>query len=305
MDKKQRASIFAIISVLILALVKFFSGWYTNSIAILSSALDNLQDIFISTLNFFAIRKACMPPDKNHRYGHGKVEDLSAFFESLIILMTGIYVIYKAIIRFYNDEPLRSPELAIFVMIISFFWSLIVAHYLKKVGEKTNSPALKADSLHYLSDVYSNGGVILSIIFSFYFGYKILDPITGIVIGLIIIFSSFSIFKDGILALTDTKVTDEIHEKIEKIISTMPYPYAGYHKLRTRTSGSRKYIDFHLLVCRKSSLENAHSLSEKIEKEIDLELSNTDVTTHLEPCPFICDLTEETCRAKKMGIVKW
>lgn len=246
-----------------------------------------------------------MPPDKNHSYGHGKVEDISAFFESLIILATGIFIIYKAVFRFFREEPIKSANIAIFVMTVSFFWSFIIAYYLRKTGEKTNSPALKADSLHYLSDVYSNGGAILAILLSYYFGYKIFDPLIGIIIGIIVLSSSISIFKDGILALTDSQIKDETREKLDSIISNMPYPYAGYHKLRTRSSGSKNYIDFHLLICRNADLESAHNLSEFLEKDIEKNLINTDVTTHLEPCPFICDLSIETCRAKKMGIVKW
>lgn len=305
MEKKEKASIFAIFSVLILAILKFIIGFYSNSIAVLSSALDNFQDILISSLNFFAIRKASMPPDKNHSYGHGKVEDISAFFESLIISATGIYIVYKAFLRFFSQDNIKSPELAIFIMLLSLLWSLIISYYLKKTGEKTGSPALKADSLHYKSDVYSNGGAIIGIILSYYFNLKFFDPLIGIIIGIIVLYSSFPVFKEGLLALTDSQVDYETRKIIDNIINDLPYPYAGYHKLRTRSSGGKKYIDFHLLVCRKANLEYAHNLSEIVEKEIENNLKNTDVTTHLEPCPFLCKLTADTCRAIKMGIVKW
>jgi len=85
----------------------------------------------------------------------------------------------------------------------------------------------------------------------------------------------------------------------------MPYPYAGYHRLRTRSSGGKKHIDFHLLTCRKSSIEEAHRLSDMLENQIENRIKDTDIIIHLEPCPYICELTEETCRVKKMGIVNW
>ncbi len=305
MDRKQRASLFAISSVFVLSIIKFSIGLYSNSVAVISSALDNFQDIFMSSVNYFAIRKAAMPPDKNHKFGHGKFEDLSSFFVSLVILLTGIFVIYKALVQFLKKEPLKSPSVAIAIMVLSFFWSFIIAYYLKRVGEKTDSPALKSDSIHYLTDVYSNGGAIVAIILSSYLGYHIFDPLIGIIIGLIILFSSISIFKEGIVSLTDMEIKDELKQEIDKIITDMPYPYAGYHRLRTRTSGGKKHIDFHLLTCRRSSIEEAHNLSDRIEEEIESKIKNTDIVIHLEPCPYTCELTVETCRVRKMGIVKW
>ncbi|MCX7769512.1 MAG: cation diffusion facilitator family transporter [Proteobacteria bacterium] len=300
MEIKQRASLTAIISAFFLALGKFIIGLYSGSMAVITSALDSFLDIFMSTINYLAIRKAEMPPDKNHLYGHGKVEDLASIVQSLFILFTGSFIIFKSFEKIFKGADVFYTKWDITIMILSIFVSFFISRYLNKVGEATNSNALKADALHYSSDLYSNTGVLIAILLSQITGRTFFDFLLAIIIGIVIIFSAFGILKQGVYNLSDISLSKDMERDIDKIIEEMPMPYAGYHKLRTRTSGSRKFIDFHLLVCRKASIEEAHEMADSIEEKISNRFGNMDIIIHIEPCPYDCDFTEENCRVLKM-----
>lgn len=300
MDLKKKASITAIVLASFLSVSKFIIGFASGSMAVLTSGLDSLLDIFMSSINFLAIRKADMPPDRNHLYGHGKVEDLSAILQSVFILISGSVVIYKSVDRFIKNTPINYSYFDLLVMGLSIFVSFFISRFLYKVGKKTNSKALQADALHYSSDLYSNSGVFLSIIVSYITGKTYFDYLIAIVIGGVIFFSAFKILKQGIYGLTDISLSEDLKRKIDQIIEEMPMPYAGYHKLRTRSSGSKRFIDFHLLVCRKASIDEAHEMANMVEQKILETIGDVDVLIHIEPCPYTCDMTEDTCRVLKM-----
>lgn len=300
MDLKQKASSTAIFCASILALGKFISGIFSGSMTVISSGLDSLLDIFMSFINFLAIRKAEMPPDKNHLYGHGKVEDLAAILQSLVIMVTGIIIINKAIEKYMIKAAIIYTMWDFLIMLISLIFSFFISRFLHRIGKITNSNTLKADALHYASDLYSNSGGIIAILLTFFTGKTFFDLIFAVIIGIFIIFSASKILKSGIYGLSDVSLSENIKKQIESIIDNMPLPYAGYHRLRTRSSGSRFYIDFHLLVCRKATVDEAHELANKIEQLIVDKIGHIDVLTHIEPCPYTCNMTEDTCRVLKM-----
>jgi cation diffusion facilitator family transporter len=273
--------------------------------AVITSALDSILDIFMSTINYLAIKKAEMPPDKNHLYGHGKVEDLASIIQSLFILFTGIFIIYKSLEKIFIKAVVLYSNWDISIMILSITVSFFLSKYLNKIGDKTNSNVLKADALHYSSDLYSNTGVLIAIILSQLTGKTYFDFFIAIIVGIMIIYSAFGILKQGIYNLSDISLSDTIKEEIDRIIEEMPLPYAGYHKLRTRTSGSKRFIDFHLLICRKASIEQAHEMADRIEEKIHKLLDNMDIVIHIEPCPYDCDFSEENCRVVKMRKIKY
>jgi ferrous-iron efflux pump FieF len=304
MDIKQKASLFAIASAAILAIGKFSAGLISGSMAVMSSGLDSLLDVFMSGMNFFAIRKAAEPADHEHQYGHGKAEDLAAIIQSLVIVFSGAAIIYTAIEKFLNKETIAYSGLDIGVMVFSLVSTIAVSTVLKVVGKKTGSRALMADALHYTSDFYSNSAAIVAIVLTYYTGMTYFDLLFAVAIGLIIIFSAIKIFRDGLSGLMDTSIPEKIETEIRDVIDAMPFPYAGYHKLRSRLSGNKKYLDFHLLICRKALIEEAHNLAEAIELKINEKLQQVDITIHIEPCRKECQLTDETCVVMKMKLQK-
>ncbi|HMK64967.1 MAG TPA: cation diffusion facilitator family transporter [Thermodesulfobacteriota bacterium] len=295
MDIKQKASLFAILSASLLALSKFLVGMLSGSMAVVSSGLDSLLDVFMSGMNFLAIKKAAEPPDGSHHYGHGKVENLAAIAQSLVIILTGLFILFESGRKFYLKEKIVYSPYDLAVMALSLVFSFFISTILRRVGRKTDSSTLLADALHYTSDLYSNSAAILAIVLTFYTGLALYDLLFSVIIGLIIIFSALRIFWCGIQGAMDTSIPESLEQEMKGIIRSMSYPYAGYHKLRTRLSGSRKYVDFHLLLCRRLQLEEAHERTSHLENSIKEKIPNTDVVIHAEPCSQECDLTDDTC----------
>jgi ferrous-iron efflux pump FieF len=297
---KQKASLVAITSATILAVCKFAVGLSSGSMAVMSSGLDSMLDVFMSFMNFLAIKKADDPPDRNHHYGHGKVEDIAAIIQSLVIMFTGSVIIYSAVLKFIRKDLIQYSIYDTGVMVLSLLFSYFISRELNRVGEKTGSNTLKADALHYSSDLYSNSAALAAIIITYFTGMDFFDLSFAIVIGVFIIFSATKILKAGILGLTDASVPEEVKNQIELIIDKMELPYAGYHKLRTRMAGSKKYTDFHMLICRRASVDEAHSMADAVEKEIIEKIKSIDVLIHIEPCPYTCEMNDETCRILKI-----
>lgn len=299
MDIKQKASIFAILSAAMIAIGKFIAGLASGSMALIASALDSMLDVFMSSMNLFAIRIASMPADVNHQYGHGRIEDLTAIGQSLVVGGSSIIIVYKTVERFLQGATIKYTGLEILVMAISLLLSIMVSMVLKRVGERTDSNALIADALHYRSDIYSNLGVILAIILTYKTQMVVFDLVFAAIAAILILISVIKIMKGGITGLMDVSLPARIQMDIERLIKAMPLPFAGYHHFRSRISGGNKYIDFHLLVCRKASIDEAHRVAEEVERNIKRYTKRVDIITHIEPCEYPCDMTDETCVVKK------
>jgi ferrous-iron efflux pump FieF len=298
MDIKQKASLFAILSASALAVSKFFVGLVSGSLAVMSSGLDSLLDVFMSTMNLFAIRKAAKPADHEHQYGHGRTEDLAAIIQATVIIATGGTIIYKAVEKFLRKGAITYSGFDLGVMLLSLAFSIAISQVLRKVGKKTGSNTLLADALHYTSDLYSNSAAIVAIIVTYYTGIVYFDLLFSVIVGVIIVFSALNILRRGLCGLMDTRIPEKAEKEIREVIDKTPYPYAGYHKLRSRLVGSKKYVDLHLLICRKVHVDEAHELATTVEDEIKAKARPIDVVIHIEPCAYECDLTETTCTVK-------
>ena len=296
MEIKQKASLFAIISASILALSKFAVGLISGSMAVAASGLDSLLDVIMSGMNFFAIKKAAEPADLDHQYGHGKAEDIAAVIQSFVIIFTGIVIFHNVIDKFLHKEVITYSIFDLGVMILSLAFSAGISTVLRRIGNKTGSNPLKADALHYTSDLYSNSAAIAAIIITYYTNITYFDYLFALITGFIIIFSAIKILKAGFLGLMDTRIPEPIEKEIESIIEKTPYPYAGYHKFRSRFAGNKKYVDFHLLICRKANIDESHKLASEIEHELENNIETIDVVIHIEPCSYDCDLTDLTCK---------
>jgi divalent metal cation (Fe/Co/Zn/Cd) transporter len=222
----------SVLTALGLAILKLITGILTGSLAVLTSAIDSLLDILMSGINLMAIHHAEQPADERHPYGHGKFESLATIFQALVIAVSGCWIIYEAVQRMIEASPIKQTGIGIIVMSISTVASFMISRHLRRVAKETDSSALKADSLHFSMDVYTN---------------------LALLIGL-------------------SLINDHKHELF------------GYHNLRTRRAGSQKLIDFHLTVCKHLSVEEAHDITDYIEKKIGDEIIGTDVTIHVEPC---------------------
>ncbi|MCI0500899.1 MAG: cation diffusion facilitator family transporter [Epsilonproteobacteria bacterium] len=270
----------------ILTLVKLTIGIFSGSVAILASAVDSVLDLFVSIFNYFAISNSEKPADQYFNYGRGKIEALASVIEGTIITISGLFLLYQATIKYINGGTSQYSDLSIIVMIISLIITIMLVIYLNKIAKDTNNMVIKADALHYKTDVYSNLAVLISLIGVYLTKNEIIDIVVGGGIAIYIIYSAYELIKNGVLVLLDRALDDEIIEKINAILeSEKESEINDYHFLKTRTAGNTNFADVHLVFDCVISLLEAHRISDKIEEKI-MKLDTTKewvINIHLDP----------------------
>jgi len=299
---RLRTARFSLGSAVTLCLLKFVVGLVSGSLGVLASALDNVADIFMSTVNFLSIRKAMDPADESHPYGHGKVETMATLFQGGVIALTGAGVVWEAVRRLREG---RAPvgigiDAGILVMVFSVAASWFVSGRIRKAGEATGSSALSADALHFRTDVWSGTGILLSLVLYRFTGWKWLDPGVALAVGIYIFAAALPILGAAVQDLLDRGLPRETVETIVRIIEGHRPMVVEWHDLRTRRSGSEKHVDFHVVVCREQSLEDAHRVADHLEHEIREALGHAHVVTHIDPCEVECPGVHECTRVKGM-----
>ncbi|SKB32623.1 cation diffusion facilitator family transporter [Malaciobacter marinus] len=267
MTLQKKATLVSSSVAALLTLIKLIIGITSGSVAVLASAVDSVLDMFVSIFNYFAISNAEKPADKTFNYGRGKIEALASVIEGTIITLSGIFLLYQAIKKAYTNEVSQYLNISLTVMIISLIITISLVLYLNFVAKKTNNMVIKADALHYKTDVYTNVAVLVSLVLVNLTGYEIVDAIVGGCIALFIIYSAFELIKDGVLILLDRAVDDEIVKSIENIIRTTQ-KVNTYHLLKTREAGSQTFVEVHLVFDCLITLMDAHRTSDKIEEQI-------------------------------------
>ena len=299
---RQRTARFSLGSAVALCLLKFAVGIVSGSLGVLASALDNVADIFMSAVNLLAIRKAMDPADEDHPYGHGKAETLSTLFQGGVIALTGAGVVWEAVRRLRIGA---APEgfgldVGILVMLFSMVASWFIAARIRKAGETAGSTALAADSLHFRMDVYTGGGILFSLLLYRATGWKWLDPGVALAVGVYILSAAVPLLKGAVEDLMDHQLPAETVGRVTAIIEAHRPMVVDWHDLRTRRSGSEKQVDFHVVVCRNHSLEEAHRVADHLEMEIREMLGNAHVVTHIDPCETECPGADACARVKGM-----
>jgi cation diffusion facilitator family transporter len=267
---------------------------------VLSSAVDNLADILMSGVNFLSIRKAMDPADENHPYGHGKVETLGTLFQGVVIGIIGGWIVLEGIRRLRVGATIGLVDLSLAVMAVSAVASWFIAEKIRKAGIASGSPALQADSLHFRTDVYSSGGIFASLILIRLTGWRWIDAVVGLAVGVYIAAAALKLLWDAAHDLADRGLPPETVESIARIIDEHRPMVLAWHDLRTRRSGSEKHVDFHVVVCREYSLEDAHRVADHLEHDIGKLLGNAHVVTHIDPCDLECPGRQECARVKGM-----
>jgi ferrous-iron efflux pump FieF len=267
-----------------LTVLKLATAAATGSLAVLSSGIDSLLDILMSGGNYLAIRQAEQPPDPKHPFGHGKFETVATIFQSLLIALSGCWVLFESVRRLLRGTELTRLEEGIGVLLISSVVSWKISRYLKATARKTDSSALKADSLHFSMDVYTNLALMAGLAVIFWLKITWLDPALSILVGCYILFEAVRLIRHGMGDILDEQLPESIREEITRLLEAHRSSLLDYHRLRTRRAGSQKIIDFHLTVCRHLTVEESHRITDHLEKRIREKIPGTDVTIHVEPC---------------------
>ena len=284
MTLQKKATIVSSSVAAFLTLMKFAVGLLSGSVAVLASAVDSILDMFVSLFNYFAITNSEKPADDEFNYGRGKIEALASVIEGVIISMSGLFLLYTAVKKYFSGETSSYLDVSLIVMIISLFITIGLVAYLNAVAKKTNNMVIKADALHYKTDVWVNGAVLFSIVAVYLTGYEIVDILVGAAISIYIIYSAYELIKEGILVLLDRALEDEISEKIIDIIHNEKV-VNDHHFLKTRTAGNDNFVEVHLVFDCLISLMEAHKASDRIEEKITTldKTKNWVINIHMDP----------------------
>ncbi|MCX6051318.1 MAG: cation diffusion facilitator family transporter [Campylobacterales bacterium] len=268
----------------VLVLIKMTVGIFSGSIAVLASAIDSFLDLTVSLFNYFALNNAEKDPDELFHFGRSKLEPLAAVVEGTIISFSALFVLYEALQKFVHNEPMQHIRESVMVMIASFVITACLVFFLNYVAKKTKNMVIKADALHYKTDLFSNGSVLIALVLISYTGEQFIDPILGIGIALYMIYSSIPIIKEGVLMLLDAAIPEEDIQKIQKVIEEEP-EITTYHDLKTREAGSHVFITVHAVFHIKISLYDAHLISDRVEAKLKkiFEHKKTHILIHMDP----------------------
>ncbi|RXK01874.1 cation-efflux pump [Arcobacter sp. CECT 8989] len=267
MTPQKKATVVSSSVAAILTLIKLVVGIASGSVAVLASAIDSVLDMFVSIFNYFAISNSEKPADKHFNYGRGKIEALASVIEGTIICISGLFLLYQAIKKAINGETSQYLEMSLIVMTISIVITVSLVIYLNRVAKQTGSMVIKADALHYKTDVYTNAAVFVSLILVNFTGIELIDVIVGGGISLFIIYSAYELIQDGVLVLLDRAVDEEIVKEIVQIIKNEE-KVNTHHLLKTREAGSQTFVEVHLVFDCVITLMDAHRVSDKIEENI-------------------------------------
>lgn len=266
----------------LLILVKFVAWLTTDSIAMLSTLVDSLLDIGASLVNLFALRHALTPPDREHRFGHGKAEPLAALGQSTFIAGSAVFLIVQAGYRLYHPVPVVNSEVGIAVMLFAIVATFALTRYQAHVVRKTGSLAIQADSLHYLGDLLTNLAVIVALLLASQLGWILADPLFGLAIAIFIVFNAWQIAKGALNMLMDRELPDSDRQRIKDIVSRHP-GVIDLHDLRTRASGPMLFIQLHLELDGRMSLLDAHAIADAVEAEVRDAFPGAEVLIHQDP----------------------
>ncbi|MFJ3388550.1 MULTISPECIES: cation diffusion facilitator family transporter [Lysinibacillus] len=283
MVNSSKIAFLSVLSNSTVVILKIIVGLFTGSVAIVSEAIHSLLDLLASFIAFLSVRISSKPADKEHPYGHGKVENISGTIETLLIFVAGIWIIYECIHKIIAPTPIKLPVLGILVMLFGALINFFVSKIVYRTAKNTNSVAMKSNALHLLTDVYTSLGVALSLLIVHLTGWYILDPIIGILLASYIMMEAFKLMKETFPPLMDARLSMEEEEQIIQIIESFKEEYIEYHDFRTRRSGAEEYIDFHLVVASNESIETVHNLCDRIEEKINTHFHQANILIHLEP----------------------
>ena len=289
----------SLIVVIGLTVLKVAVAVITGSISIFAQAADSFFDLFAVAITFFAVGIAAKPADEEHPFGHGKVEDIAAIVQAVLILTVGGLIIYSAIRRIITGVTVELTEIGIGVMLVSIIASIFLSRHLLKVSQATGSIALEANARNIAADVYSAAGVLVGLAAVRFTGLSILDPIVALVVALFILKIAYDILRKSFGGLIDVRLPQAEEDEIRSCIMEHGGELVGFHELRTRRAGNQRFIEFHLVMPKNASVEEAHRVCDHLEQEIENRLQHTSVTIHVEPCSTECDQCSVSCSLRR------
>lgn len=278
----QRATVAAVLVAAVLVALKAAVYWTTDSVAMLGTLLDSLLDGAASLLNLVAVRASLMPPDKEHRFGHGKAEALAGLGQSIFIFGSAGYLAYEGVSRLIEPKPVEATGAGIAVVVVAILLTLGLVAYQRRVVKQTGSLAIEADSIHYRGDLFMNLSVIAALLLSGYFGLHRADAVFGLVIACLIGWSAGKIVVNALAQLMDREFSEEERDRIKQIVRSHE-EVLNLHELKTRRAGIYSFIQFHIELDGAMSLHDAHEITDAVENEVREAFPGSEVIIHQDP----------------------
>lgn len=282
MDTLKVARLSLLTGILVFGL-KSYAYLLTGSVALYSDALESIVNIVAASVAFIALWVSSQPEDRNHPYGHTKAEYFSAIFEGTLIIVAAIAIIYEASERLISPIPLHSIGMGMLVSLIASAINGLLASHLIWAGRKENSPALKADGLHILSDVITSVGVLIGVGLAWLSGWWILDPLLAFVVAFNILWMGWRVLRESVGGLMDEGMTEEELADLNAIIAEQMKGALEVHQLKTRRAGTMVFVEFHLVVPAEMTVKVAHDICDNIETALCRRLSKAEIVIHIEP----------------------
>jgi ferrous-iron efflux pump FieF len=279
---RRRAAAASLSLAVFLSLVKLLAAVVTGSLAVLSSLIDSLADVFASAITFATVRIAQRPPDRGHRFGHGKAESLSALAQAGLVAGSAGYVLLDAVQRLATPRATQATSVGVLVMLLAMVLTAGLIAYQRHVIQRTGSQAIAADRLHYTADLATNSAVVLSLLLSGLGGLSWIDPIIAGGIAAYLLWQAVRIGHGAVNTLMDRELPTAERERIKGLIRAHP-EVAGLHDLRTREAGGTRFIELHIELDGDMPLREVHDITDALEAEVGSVFPDCEIIIHPEP----------------------
>lgn len=298
---REGAVVLAMVVIVCLIVLKVTVSIISGSVSIFAQAADSFLDIFSIAITFIALRMSVTPADDEHPFGHGKAEGFAALIQAALVLGAGGFIVYSAIQRIIHSIPLELNE-GMVVMLISIIASFFLSRHLRRVARATGSSAIDASARNISADVYSAAGVLLGLVVVRITNLVVLDPIIALIMAGFVLKAGYDITVRAVHELADYALPKEDQETLNNCLREHNTLLVDFHAVRTRRSGSGRFIDLHIVMPRNYDVERAHAICDHLELDIKDRIANSNVIIHQEPCNhgycircFIqnCDLRSE------------
>jgi len=280
--RKLKAASFSIGVNAFLIIMKSSVAFLTGSLAILAELAHSFFDMLASVLAYLGIKKASEPADTEHHYGHEKFENLSSFAQTVLIMVTSIFIIYEASLRIISPRIIESTELGLIVMAATIGIDYFVSRYLHRASRQYGSSALEADAYHFTTDLWGAIAVIVGLGFVLA-GFPVFDSIAAIIVAVLMLWISFKLGRKSINALMDISPSGPIMERISAVVSSTP-GVKGFHNLKARHAGNKLLIEMHIKVQPHLSVRKGHYIGHSVKRRLMKDIPEIkEVTVHVEP----------------------
>jgi len=296
-SQKQKTGVatLSVVSNTTLVVLKLIVGLMIGSVSVISEAIHSGVDLLAAIIALFAVKTSGVPADKEHPFGHGKVENVSGTVEALLIFLAAGWIVYEAVMKLLHPRHMEDAGLGVAVMLLSAVVNIVVSHMLFKVGRATDSVALQADAWHLRTDVFTSAGVMVGLA-AIALGRIVvpgtnlqwIDPMAAILVALLIVKAAYDLTRDSARDLLDVSLPTHEQQSIRDCVSNCSPHIMGFHNLRTRKSGSDRFIELHLMIKSGTTVDESHDIADEVVNRIRADFPGSRVIVHVEPCTGNC-----------------